>query len=192
MVTDISPRQEAILREAAALFRTKGYAATSMRDLAAAVGMEAASLYNHIKSKQELLRIICTTVAQRYVDGLHQIDGLAVSPVEKIEKLIHLQVDVITADPQMAAVAQDEWRHLDDVTRRAFVHQRNEYEATLRGWITDAMQAGQVRALDANLVLFTLLSALQWLHHWFRPERALHADEIKHQLTTMLLRGLKL
>lgn len=161
-----------------------------MRDLASAVGMEAASLYNHIQSKQELLRIICQSVALRYVEGLHQIDLMPISPLEKMERLIHLQVDVITADPQMVAVSHDEWRHLDEKTHAHFVEQRNEYETTLKNWITDAQLAGQIRKLDANLVLFTLLSSLQWLHHWFRPERALHASEIKRQLTDMLLSGL--
>jgi AcrR family transcriptional regulator len=52
-------RKEVILRKASSLFRMKGFAVTSMRDLAESVGVEAPSLYNHIGSKAELLQDIC-------------------------------------------------------------------------------------------------------------------------------------
>ena len=52
-------KRQIILEEAAKLFKDKGYGGTSMRDIAGQVGMEAASMYNHIKSKDEILEIIC-------------------------------------------------------------------------------------------------------------------------------------
>ena len=63
MVNKRTTRKSLILQKAAAMFREKGYAASSMRDLADAVGIEAASLYNHIKSKSEMLHEIIFRIA---------------------------------------------------------------------------------------------------------------------------------
>ena len=61
-----SPRKEVIIEKAAQLFRKNGFNATSMRDLAENVGVEAASLYNHISSKAELLQEICFRIANKF------------------------------------------------------------------------------------------------------------------------------
>lgn len=63
-------KKELILSEAAMLFKEKGFGGTSMRDLAEKVGMEAASMYNHIKSKNEILELICFKIANQYISQL--------------------------------------------------------------------------------------------------------------------------
>ncbi|RYF93648.1 MAG: TetR/AcrR family transcriptional regulator, partial [Chitinophagaceae bacterium] len=60
-------RKDVIIAKAARLFREKGYSASSMRDLAEEVGVEAASLYNHISSKAEILQEICFKVANKFM-----------------------------------------------------------------------------------------------------------------------------
>jgi len=67
-------KKELIIQEAALIFKQKGYSATSMRELAEKVGMEAASLYNHIRSKDEILEEICFKVANQYVSIACQND----------------------------------------------------------------------------------------------------------------------
>ena len=73
-----------IITKASQLFREKGFNATSMRDLAEHVGVEAASLYNHIKSKSELLQEICFKVANNF---MALIEGVLVSDKTAIGKL---------------------------------------------------------------------------------------------------------
>ena len=78
-----SSRKEVIIAKAASLFREKGYKAASMRDLAESVGVEAASLYNHIKSKTELLHEICFGVANRFMHKIEEIEGEKILAIEK-------------------------------------------------------------------------------------------------------------
>ena len=74
-----------ILKEAAKLFKNKGFGGTSMRDLAAALGMEAASIYYHIGSKDEILEKICFEVAHNYLSHLDEIENEDQSFLEKIK-----------------------------------------------------------------------------------------------------------
>ena len=80
-------RKDVIVSKAATLFREKGYKAASMRDLAEAVGVEAASLYNHIKSKSELLHELVFNVANRFVLKMDEIESEPISSLQKMEKL---------------------------------------------------------------------------------------------------------
>lgn len=183
-------RKESIVKEAARLFRVMGYKATSMRDLASAVGMEAASLYNHISSKQELLKVICMEVAERHSKGLLEADSKSDSFMEKIRFLIRNHIQINTELPERAAVAHDQWRHLDDVPRGKFLEKRNAYERTLKEWIEKAIQSGEMENHNTEIVLFSLLSSLQWLHHWFRQERSIEPAAIEEEMLNLIFNGL--
>ena len=85
-------KREIIIAQAAKLFRQKGYKAASMREIATAVGVEAASLYNHINSKNDLLTAICFDVAHRYTDNIEKIENEDCPVLSKIEKLLRFDI----------------------------------------------------------------------------------------------------
>src|SRR4051795_9657210 len=88
---DVS-RKEVILKASAKLFRQKGFKAASMRDLAVKVGVEAASLYNHIRSKAELLHEICFNVANIFFEHLSLVEASGNSPIAKLETLLRFHI----------------------------------------------------------------------------------------------------
>src|SRR3954470_21123572 len=90
--TENNSKREIIIVQAAKLFKEKGYKAASMRELAAMVGVEAASLYNHIDSKNDLLNAICMNVADRYTSHMNGIESLNGPVIEMIEKLLRFHV----------------------------------------------------------------------------------------------------
>src|SRR5574339_361776 len=81
-----------ILQQAAKMFREKGFAATSMRDLAETVGIEAASLYNHIRSKNEMLETICFDVANRFTMFMDELEATNQGTIKKIETLLRFHI----------------------------------------------------------------------------------------------------
>src|ERR1041384_8313480 len=86
-------KKELILKKAALMFREKGFAATSMRDLAETVGIEAASLYNHIRSKNEVLEAICFDVANRFNTNMDAIEISQSDSISKLETLLRFHIN---------------------------------------------------------------------------------------------------
>src|SRR5574339_453529 len=85
-------KKEFILKKAAQMFRDKGFAATSMRDLAETVGIEAASLYNHIRSKNEILETICFDVANRFNLFMDDMEANNQPVIKKIDTLLRFHI----------------------------------------------------------------------------------------------------
>src|SRR5580765_7300097 len=110
---DVS-RKEVILKAAAGLFHEKGYKAASMRDLAERVGVEAASLYNHIRSKTELLHDICFNVANLFWEHFNQVELTHARPIEKLETILRFHIRQMLENFQEVYISDREWRYLID------------------------------------------------------------------------------
>ena len=183
-------KRQIILEAAARSFRDKGYQATSMRDLADAISLKASSLYNHIGSKQEILRDICFDNANRFLSGMDDIDGQNIGPLEKIKALIELHIQVATEDITSVTAFNDEWRHLENPDLSAFIQLRRNYENRFKKILETGMQTGVLTPTDPTVALYTLLSSVRWLYDWYKPERKPGLDLIRQQITSLLLKGL--
>lgn len=179
-----------LIREAAArLFREKGYAATSMRDLARAVNLEASSLYNHIGSKAGLLRDICFENAQRYLEEMDRVEKMESSAGEKVKALIHFHIRMATEDITSIMAFNDEWRHLDQPHLTEFKQLRKNYESRFRQILEEGMTTGEFKAAHPNIVLYTIFSSIRWLHDWYKPGHAVTKEQLQRDMTQLLLRG---
>ena len=107
-------RKEQIILTAAQLFKQKGYEASSMRDIALVLNIEAASLYHHIKSKEEILELICFSMAQKFLSAIAEVNDIYFNAEEKLRKAILHHVEIITEDINKSAVFLREWRSLPE------------------------------------------------------------------------------
>ena len=185
-------RKAQIRRHATALFQDRGFAATSMRDLAAALGVEAASLYSHIGSKQELLHEICFRLADEFFDALDTAENEVVTPVGSLRALVCGHVRVLTQDPAASQVFLNEWRHLQEPALTEFTARRDAYEARVRDLLRHGADLGVLRlpADDERFAALWLLSGLNWLPTWYKANGKLTPAEVADRLTTTMLYGL--
>ena len=110
-----SNRKEVIILAAARLFREKGFNATGMRDVAGEVGVEAASLYNHIRSKAELLQHICFRIAEEFTSQLNEVEKLhELDSIQKLDSIIRFHVRMWVEKPDEVLVANNESKYLKD------------------------------------------------------------------------------
>ena len=132
MKSDTKTKKEIIKDKAAILFRKKGYNATSMQDIADAVGMKPASLYNHIGAKQEILEELLLRIADGFTQGLKQIDGSSLHANEKLEAFVNLHVDMTIKFSDSIALNTGEWVHLEEPALSKYSKQRNQYEKAFK------------------------------------------------------------
>ena len=184
-------RKEEIIEIAARLFKIKGFTATTMRDIAEQVGMEAASMYNHIKSKDEILQAICFKISNEYIAQLTVIENQTVSPVEKIKELIKLHVRIIITDIDSISVANNEWKHLSDDALTAFKDARRDYEQRFAMIIEAGMAARELQPINVSVALFTILSAVRWVELWYKNDREISPKILEENIISLLMNGLQ-
>ncbi len=184
-------KKQHIFEAAARLFRDKGYPATSMRDLAREVELKASSLYNHIQSKEDILRQICFENARRFLEGMEQVEKLPVSASSKIRELLRLHIRIATEDLTSVTAFNDEWRHLSEPFLSEFRELRRQYEQRFRALIETGIRAGELRPADPSLILYTLLSSVRFLYDWYRPGKRLASNDLERELVDLLMTGLE-
>ncbi|WP_205500800.1 TetR/AcrR family transcriptional regulator [Rufibacter psychrotolerans] len=184
-------RREFIIGEAAKLFKQKGYGGTSMRDLAEQVGLDAASMYHYIKSKDEILQGICFDIANTYVSQLTEIENATQSYSQKLKALVRLHIHLMTTKGPEVSVANNEWKSLSPEALTEFKSLRSQYEKRLAALIEAGAEAGEFQQVNTSVALFTLLSAIRWVELWWKPDRGITTEELENSILTILFQGLE-
>ena len=189
-VKAVTERKTQILAAGERLFNEKGYLATSVRDLADAVGMEAASLYSHYKSKEDILWTIADRCANEFFESVKPIAASQLHTQKKLTEMIIAHVGVITRNIDASAVFFREWRHIAEPRRSAYAKLRNDYEAIFKEVVRQGIQENLFKNYDEGFSTRTIMSALNWTHTWYRQDGELSSEEIGQHLAGILLNGL--
>ena len=186
----MNSRKTEILTTAAQLFKEKGYSAVSMRDLATKMGIKAASLYNHIQSKQEILSTIVINVAEEFTRGMNSIVDLNLSPTKKIEAIMALHIDVTLLNTDALASLNHSWMHLEEKNLQYFEKMRDDYEAHFRTIIKTGIETGEFKNTNIEIMLFSLLSTLNSLYLWITKKENIDNQTLKEDMISTLLKGI--
>jgi len=185
----MTDRRQEIIRIAASLFRKKGYKAVSMRMLAAEVGVKAASLYNHIASKQQILAEIITGVAQRFTDGMAVVKATDADPLEKIRRIILLHIEITLDDPAGMEALQNNWLYLEGQNLADYKSSRNQYEEDFRRIVVAGISSGHLRDVNPELLIYSILSPLRYLYIWYPRQKDIDPKRLREEMITVMLRG---
>ncbi len=190
-VKNISAKKELILNKASKLFREKGFAATSMRDLAETVGVEAASLYNHIQSKAEILESIISRTALKCVNHLESLENESLTSLQKLEALIRFHVKMMLNHFTDYHVMTHEWIHLNETNLSRFMAQRRSYVQKMESFIDEGIQKGEIKKINAYVAVLTILSAVRGLEFWHRSQKKISPEELEENMVLHLISGLE-
>jgi TetR/AcrR family transcriptional regulator, cholesterol catabolism regulator len=185
--TDKKNKKQEILEAASQLFREKGYAAASIRDLALKVGLEPSSIYSHIESKEELLVTICLNCADRFTAGMKEISESESSPKKKLKKLIKLHLEIAYNDPTSVAVFSDEWKHLPESAMIPFMRSRKEYATQFKSILKEGKHIEQFQFADDEIVFNIIINALRWTY--FATEKP-ESEKLYEAISKFILNGL--
>ena len=182
-------RKEEIIRVAARLFKERGYSAVTMRDLAKAMGIKAASLYNHIDSKQHILKTIIISLAEEFTRGMISILNADISSLDKLKKIIGLHVRITGENTDGMASLNNDWMHLEEKLDYYLLLRKN-YEDNFRKIIKEGIVSGEILDRDSDIMLFSILSTLRSLYIWIPDKENLEPRQLSHELSAILLNGI--
>ena len=186
-----STKKEVIIEKASRLFREKGFGAASMRDLAEHVGVEAASLYNHIQSKSEILQTICFKVANEFISNLEVVETSQQSTLKKMETIIRLHIRMMLDQYEYVYIADHEWRHLPEPYLSNFLNQRRNYRKRLSDIIETGIAKGEIKTIDPYTAVLVILSAISGIDSWQRSRKSTNAEILESNMVKYLIEGLK-
>jgi len=185
-------RKDVIIAKAAKLFREKGFSATSMRDLAENVGVEAASLYNHISSKAEILQEICFKTANNFTHHIEEVDATPnKTAIEKLQAILRFHIRQMVDNYEEVYVTDREWKHLTDPYLSNMQGQRRAYRQRIASIIEEGINNGEIKKIDAPTAVLIMLHAVSGIESWHRSKQKIPAELLEDNMVLILVDGLR-
>lgn len=191
-VNESGDRMLQILGESARLFATKGYDGTSMRDIAEACGISKSLLYHHFVDKDEIYARIALGSTQRLYEFV--VDRLPESGtlIDRVRAFMTATGDYFQRyRSNWIASTAAFWSDPELRRHKERMMWRDRYEGLIRQLIQDAIDAGDFRAVDVPLTGRLVLSTLNWMHRWYRPDKDLTPGQIAESYFDLIFNGLK-
>jgi TetR/AcrR family transcriptional regulator, cholesterol catabolism regulator len=183
---DESPRGR-LLRAAAHLFLTRGYAQTTVRDLARAVGILSGSIFHHFDSKEEILEAVMTEVSLLNAERMRAALASQQAPLACVRALVRCELDAIHADTSEAmTLLMSEWRSLSAQAQERVLLARDRYEEIWLGALRAASE--ELVAIDAFVLRRLLQGMTSSTATWYRPQGPLTLDALTDQILSLLTR----
>ena len=178
----VTTTRDRILEEAAKLFTEKGYEATSVQDLAQALGLSKAALYHHFGSKEEILYEI-SLLAQKALE--------VADPKAALLRFMEAHARYFEENRPFFVAMLQGLQSLSPEHREATVRLRDRHEENLRAILRRGVEQGVFREVDVALAGRAVLSMLNWMIRWFRPDGPMRAEEVARAYHDLILRGLE-
>jgi AcrR family transcriptional regulator len=187
----VQTRRRQIEDVASALFSSRGYAATSMRDIARALDLQGGSLYAHIPSKEAVLAAIVEEAASAFHAAVRPVAERPGPAAGRLREMVAAHVRVVTGGRERAKVFLFEWTFLGEERRAAIARSRAAYQAYFERVVAEGVAAGELDTPDPRLAAVFILSAMNAIAHWYRPDGALGPDDLAAHYADLFLRGLR-
>jgi AcrR family transcriptional regulator len=188
----VSARRSEIVGIAAELFASKGYANTTVREIADAAGILSGSLYHHFDSKESMIEALLRDFLERIDAQYRRVIAAAADPVDALRELVHAAFGALATDRAAVAVMLNEYNLLVQYPRFAFLHDSvEESERLWVGVLETGMRNGALRAdVPADAVYRFLRDAIWVSVRWYRPDGPQRPDDVAEEYLTVLLSGL--
>ncbi len=183
--------REDVVRAAGRLFAERGFHGTSMRDLGSELGLLGSSLYSHVAGKSELLVEVVRRGATLFQSLADEVVSMDAAAVEQLRRLVRGHIAIVVDNVDEARTILNEARFLPPDERTPIVEMRDRYEHAVRTVIERGVSRGEFdRSVDPALAAKHVLSLLNALERWYRPNGELSTDAIADDVFRFALGGL--
>lgn len=162
---------------------------SSVRDLATKLSIKAASLYAHIRSKEEILEWICFGIAQEFFDELQKVKSTEAAPKDKLNLFIDRHLSVVLKNRDVTHIYSNEWKHLEERLPE-FVELRKNYQEEVEELISEIYKAEKWELKSPSFTTRFILHTLNNSYFWFKRNSD-STDEITDEIRDKILFGLR-
>ncbi len=184
-------RQAELLQIAADLFAERGYAATTVRDIADAAGILSGSLYHHFDSKESMVDAILSRFIEQTLAAYDAVIAEERGPRETFQRLVEVSLQSMTTERSAILVYQNEARFLAQEKRFAYLGQAHrQFQKIWTDVIEAGIKVGEFRPdIDARLVYRLVRDTVWAAPRWWRPGRTLRYEHLIEQYVAVLVNG---
>ncbi|WP_141734016.1 TetR/AcrR family transcriptional regulator [Oligoflexus tunisiensis] len=182
-----SPRGR-IIQESSKLFAERGFEKTTVRDIAAAVGIQSGSLFHHFKVKEDILKAIMEEAVRICVARQEEAVTLAQTPREKLRMLIRSELETIHgATGRSMSILVLEWRSISQHNQQELLELREQYE---RLWfqVLEENSPGELAIRNIPILRRLISGALSWSTHWYRNDGSIDLDQLADYCLALVLK----
>ncbi|HEY0583197.1 MAG TPA: TetR/AcrR family transcriptional regulator [Chloroflexota bacterium] len=184
-------RAEEVYAAALRLFREKGYHATSMQDIAQAVGLYKGSLYHYIGGKEDLLAQVFERGMGSLLDDVERIaSDTSLRPSAQLRLIVAAHVSAVAENLDALTVYLHEFRALAGDSMATVQAQRERYTRLVSDIVSRGVQLGELRTPDVGIATLGLIGMCNWICQWYRPGGRLGPAEIGNYFADLVLDGL--
>src|SRR5262245_46879734 len=183
-------RRAEICRTAAQLFRDRGFDATSVSDVARALGMTKAGLYHYFESKEALLFEIMSYGLDRVRDEVVVPIRAIRDPEERLHQIVIRHASIATQGRGAVTHLNDEIRALPPASRRQLEERMRKYVEIVRDTLAELKASGRLRDVDPTVAAYSLIGMILWLPRWFRQDGRLTQQQVAKEMAKLVLSGL--
>jgi AcrR family transcriptional regulator len=179
-----------ILEAAAQIFSQKGFHATSMSEIAAAVNLQKASLYHHISSKQDILVSILDDALEIITDQVGSVINRPISSEDKLREAIITYLLILTEQRDLAGVLLLEHRSLTPEFHRQHIPRRDKFEQLWRDLLIEGVNDGNFMVRDVDMTTRAILGIMNWVVTWYKEDGGMTIQNIADQYANLILYGI--
>ncbi len=179
-----------ILDAAAQVFRQKGYHGASMSDIAETLNVQKASLYHHVKSKQEILLALLDRALAMLTEHIAEIAAQKNPADQKLRLMIRAYLSALAENADLTAVLLFEHRSLDKKSHARHVPHRDKFEGLWRCVLDEGVTKKIFALKDTRLAVRAIMGTLNWTLTWYRPDGEKSIEEIANEYANFILKGM--
>lgn len=181
-------KRQAVLGAAAQLFNERGFAATSLDDIAARLGVSKPTLYYYVKSKDEILLSCVRQGLHMTLEGIEASRLAGGNALDQLRACMAVYARIVTQPFGMCLIRVGD-EQVPPGSRKELRRMKSAIDQEFRRLVAQGVQEGVLTPCDPKMAAFMIAGALSWIGRWYQPEGVYSVDEIVAQSTDLLLSG---
>ncbi|MDE2005568.1 MAG: TetR family transcriptional regulator [Rhodospirillales bacterium] len=181
-------KRERVLQAAMTLFYERGYTATTLDDVAAALGVTKPFIYTYFRGKAELLAALCTPTIELSLQAVAEAAARPGTPTARLHRAMVDFARVVLSRQANIAIFFREEKNLAPEALAEITALRKRFDRVLSALLAEGVAAGEFAIEDVNLAALALGGMISWAYTWHRPAGRLPLDPLCERLARLALR----